>query len=118
MAFSQNNDYIVVEATLRNALNDCPYFTKDLLQGAGALKPTFLSGVTVAIVGPKGVITNAKEIDAETAETYGFTPNVSDTETARWFLVPYNDTKDDEGTATNLTVRALPPAEQTATPEN
>lgn len=117
MAFSQDNAYIVIEATLRNALAACPYFNPTLLQGAGALKPTFLPGVTVAIVGKDGnPLADVQEITAEQAATYGFTPNVSDTETARWFLVPYNDTNFPEGTATNLTVRALPPAEQTATP--
>lgn len=118
MAFSQDNAYIVIEATLRNALADCTYFEKTLLQGADKLKPIFLPGVKVAIVGPKGVIADAKEIDADEAERNGFTPNVSANETSRWFLVPYNDDTFPEGTATNLTVRALPPAEQTATPEN
>ena len=118
MAFSQDNAYIVIEATLRNALADCTYFEKTLLQGADKLKPVFLPGVTVDIVGPKGVIADAKEIDADEAERNGFTPNVSDTETARWFLVPYNKDNFPAGSTTNLTVRALPPAEQTATPEN
>lgn len=118
MAFSQDNAYIVIEATLRNALAVCPYFDPTLLQGADKLKPVFLPGVTVAIVGPKGVIADAKEIDADEAERNGFTPNVSANETSRWFLVPYNDTNFPEGTATNLNVRAIPPAEQTATPEN
>lgn len=111
MAFTQDGNHIVIEATLRNALADCPYFDPTLLQGAGALKPVFLPGVTVAIVGPKGVIADAKEIDADEAERNGFTPNVSDTETSRWFLVPYNDTDFPKGTATNLNVRAIPPAE-------
>lgn len=116
MAFSQDGNHIVVEATLRNALAVCPYFDPTLLQGADKLKPTFLPGVTVAIVGPKGVIADAKEIDADEAKRNGFTPIETATETARWFLVPYNGTNFPEGTATNLNVRAIPPAEQTATP--
>ena len=119
MAFSQDNAYIVIEATLRNALADCTYFEKTLLQGADKLEPIFLPGVKVAIVGKDGnPLADVQEITAEQAATYGFTPNVSANETSRWFLVPYNDTNFPEGTATNLTVRALPPAEQTATPEN
>ena len=118
MAFSQDNAYIVIEATLRNALAVCPYFDPTLLQGADKLKPVFLPGVTVAIVGPKGVIADAKEIDADEAERNGFTPNVSDTETARWFLVPYDEANFPTGQATTLTIEASPPTEQTATPEN
>ena len=117
MAFSEDGKSIVVEATLRNALNDCGYFTTEQLQGAGALKPTFLPGVKIAIVGPKGVIADAKEIDAETAEANGFAPIKSATETSRWFLVPYNDDTFLEGTATNLTVQAFPAAEQTPAAE-
>ena len=118
MAFSQDNAYIVIEATLRNALKDCDYFTDEQLQGAGALKPTFLPDVSVTIVGKDGTsLADVKEIDAEQAATYGFKPNVSADETARWFLVPYNDTNFPEGSTTNLTVRAIPPAEQPSTPE-
>ena len=112
MAFSEDGKSIVVEATLRNALKDCPYFTAEQLQGAGDLKPTFLPGVKIAIVGKDGTpIKGAQEIDAETAEANGFTPNVSDTETSRWFLVPYNEDTFPEGSTTNLTVRAIPAAE-------
>ena len=119
MAFTQDGNHIVIEATLRNALNDCGYFTDEQLQGAGALKPIFLTGVTVAIVGKDGTpLKDVEEINASTAASHGFTPIETATETARWFLVPYNDPNFPEGTATNLTVRALPPAEQTATPEN
>lgn len=119
MAFTQDNAYIVIEATLRNALADCTYFEKTLLQGADKLKPVFLPGVTVDIVGKDGnPLKKVEEINASTAASHGFTPIETDTETARWFLVPYNDTNFPEGSATNLTVRALPPAEQTATPEN
>ena len=119
MAFTQDNAYIVIEATLRNALADCTYFEKTLLQGADKLKPVFLTGVTVAIVGKDGTpLADVQEINASTAASHGFTPIETATETARWFLVPYNKDNFPEGTATNLTVRALPPAKQTATPEN
>ena len=78
MAFSEDGKSIVVEATLRNALNDCGYFTDEQLQGAGALKPIFLPGVKVAIVGKDGnPLADVQEITAEQAATYGFTPNVS-----------------------------------------
>ena len=118
MAFSEDGKSIVVEATLRNALKDCPYFTAEQLQGAGDLKPTFLPGVKIAIVGKDGTsIKGAQEIDAETAEANGFTPNVSDTETSRWFLVPYNEDTFPEGSTTNLTVRAIPAAEQSPAAE-
>lgn len=118
MAFTENSDSIVVEATLRNALKDCDYFTDEQLQGAGALKPSFLDGVSVVIVGPNGELKDVEEINASTAASHGFTPIETDTETARWFLVPYNDTNFPEGTATNLNVRAIPPAKQSVTPEN
>lgn len=119
MAFTQDGNHILVEATLRNALADCPYFKSALLQGADKLKPTFLTGVTVAIVGKDGnPLADVQEITAEQAASHGFTPIETATETSRWFLVPYNNTNFPEGTATNLTVRARPPAEQTATPEN
>ena len=111
MAFSQDGKSIVVEATLRNALKDCPYFTAEQLQGAGDLKPTFLPGVKIAIVGPNGIIAGAQEIDAETAEANGFALIKSDDETSRWFLVPYNDDTFPEGSTTNLTVHAIPAAE-------
>lgn len=118
MAFSEDGKSIVVEATLRNALKDCPYFTAEQLQGAGDLKPTFLPGVKIAIVGKDGTpIKGAQEIDAETAEANGFTPNVSDTETSRWFLVPYNEDTFPEGSTTNLTVQAIPAAEQSPAAE-
>ena len=119
MAFTENSDSIVVEVTLRNALADCNYFTDEQLQDAGALKPTYKAGVTLTIVGDEGTeLTGVKEITAAEAQGHGFTPIETATETARWFLVPYNVTNFPEGTATNLTVRALPPAKQTATPEN
>lgn len=118
MAFTQDGNHIVIEATLRNALADCPYFDPTLLQGADKHKPIFLTGVTVAIVGKDGTpIKGAQEIDAETAEANGFTPNVSANETSRWFLVPYNEDTFPEGTATNLTVRASPAAEETPAAE-
>lgn len=118
MAFSEDGKSIVIEATLRNALKDCPYFTEEQLQSAGALKPIFLPGVTVAIVGKDGTpLKGVEEINAEQAATYGFTPNVSANETSRWFLVPYDDTTFPEGTATNLTVRAIPAAEETPAAE-
>ena len=117
MAFSQDNAYIVIEATLRNALKDCPYFDPTLLQGADK-QPVFLPGVKVAIVGKDGnPLADVQEITAEQAATYGFTPNVSANETSRWFLVPYDDTTFPEGTATNLTVRAIPAAEETPAAE-
>ena len=117
MAFSEDGKSIVVEATLRNALKDCPYFTAEQLQGAGDLKPTFLPGVKVDIVGKDGnPLADVQEITAEQAATYGFTPNVSANETSRWFLVPYNDNSP-EGTATNLTVQAIPAAEQSPAAE-
>ena len=117
MAFSEDGKSIVVEATLRNALKDCPYFTAEQLQGAGDLKPTFLPGVKIAIVGPNGIIAGAQEIDAETAEANGFALIKSDDETSRWFLVPYNDDTFPEGSTTNLTVQAIPAAEQTPAAE-
>ena len=118
MAFTQDSSYIVVEATLRNALKDCPYFTEDQLQGAGAYKPSYQPGVTLTLVGANGPLTGVTEITGEEAKAYGFSPDVPATEVARWFLVPYNNTNFPEGSTTNLTVRALPPAKQTATPEN
>ena len=119
MAFTQDGNHILIEATLRNALADCDYFTDEQLQGAGALEPIFLPGVKVDIVGKDGTpLANVKEITETEAKAHGFKPNVSDTETARWFLVPYDKDNFPEGTATNLNVRALPPAKQTATPEN
>ena len=119
MAFTENSDSIVVEVTLRNALADCNYFTDEQLQGAGALKPTYKAGVALTIVGDEGTaLTGVKEITAAEAQGHGFTPIENPNETSRWFLVPYNVTNFPEGTATNLTVRALPPAVQTATPEN
>lgn len=118
MAFTQDGNHIVIEATLRNALKDCPYFTEEQLQGAGAYKPIFLTGVKVAIVGKDGnPLADVQEITAEQAATYGFTPNVSANETSRWFLVPYNDDNFPEGTATNLTVQAIPAAEQSPAAE-
>lgn len=118
MAFAKDGGHVVVEATLRNALKDCPYFTEDQLQGAGAYKPSYQPGVTLTLVGANGPLTGVTEITGEEAKAYGFSPDVPATEVARWFLVPYNNTNFPEGTATNLTVRARPPAEQTATPEN
>lgn len=119
MAFTQDGNHILIEATLRNALKDCDYFTDEQLQGAGALEPIFLPGVKVDIVGKDGTpLANVKEITETEAKAHGFTPNVSDTETARWFLVPYDKDNFPAGSTTNLTVRALPPAKQTATPEN
>ena len=118
MAFSQDGNHIVIEATLRNALNDCGYFTDEQLQGAGALKPIFLPGVKVDIVGKDGnPLADVQEITAEQAATYGFTPNVSANETSRWFLVPYNDDNFPEGSTTNLTVQAIPAAEQSPAAE-
>lgn len=117
MAFTQDGKSILVEATLRNALKDCNYFTDEQLQGAGALKPTFLDGVSVVIVGPNGELKGVEEIDAEQAKANGFTPLKSANETSRWFLVPYNDTNFPEGSTTNLNVRAIPSAEQVSTPE-
>ena len=117
MAFSEDGKSIVVEATLRNALKDCPYFTAEQLQGAGDLEPTFLPGVKIAIVGPNGIIAGAQEIDAETAEANGFALIKSDDETSRWFLVPYNDDTFPEGSTTDLTVQAIPAAEQTPAAE-
>lgn len=112
MAFTQDGNHILIEATLRNALKDCDYFTDEQLQGAGALEPIFLPGVKVDIVGKDGTpLANVKEITETEAKAHGFTPNVSDTETARWFLVPYDKDNFPAGSTTNLTVRALPPAE-------
>ena len=117
MAFTQDSSYIVVEATLRNALKDCDYFTDEQLQGADKLKPTFLTGVTVTIVGKDGTsLKDVEEINASTAASHGFTPIETATETSRWFLVPYNKDNFPEGTATNLNVRAIPSAEQVPTP--
>ena len=118
MAFTQDGKFILVEATLRNALADFPYFDPTLLQGAGALKPTFLDGVSVVIVGPNGELTGVKEITAAEAQGHGFTPIENPTEVSRWFLVPYDEANFTTGEVTHLTVRALPPAEQTATPGN
>ena len=114
MAFTQDGKFILVEATLRNALADFPYFDPTLLQGAGALKPTFLDGVSVVIVGPKGELKDVQEITAEQAATHGFTPIETATETARWFLVPYDEANFHTGEVTHLTVKAIPPAEQSA----
>ncbi len=117
MAFTADGRHILAEVTLRNALADCDYFTDEQLQGAGALEPIFLPGVKVDIVGKDGTpLANVKEITETEAKAHGFTPNVSDTETARWFLVPYNKDNFPAGSTTNLTVRALPPAEQAVTP--
>lgn len=118
MAFAKDGGHVVVEATLRNALNDCGYFTDEQLQDAGALKPIFLTGVTVAIVGKDGTpLKGVEEINASTAASHGFTPIETATETARWFLVPYNDTNFPEGSTTNLTVQAIPAAEQSPAAE-
>ena len=117
MAFTEDGHNIVVEATLRNALADCAYFSPEQLQDAGARKPTFLDGVSVVIVGPNGELKGVEEIDAEQAKANGFTPLKSANETSRWFLVPYNDTNFPEGTATNLTVQAIPAAEQSPAAE-
>ncbi len=113
MAFTQDNTHIVIEATLRNALKDCGYFTDEQLQGAGALKPTFLDGVSVAIVGSNGPIEGVEELTATEVEHYGFTPIETANETSRWFLVPYYDTNFPEG----LTVQAIPAAEQSPAAE-
>ena len=117
MAFTQDGKFILVEATLRNALNDCGYFTDKQLQGAGALKPTFLDGVSVVIVGPNDELTGVKEITAAEAQGHGFTPienPENPPEVSRWFLVPYDEDNFPTGEVTHLTVRALPPAEQSA----
>ena len=112
MAFTQDGNHILIEATLRNALADCDYFTDEQLQGAGALEPIFLPGVKVDIVGKDGnPLANVKEITETEAKAHGFTPNVSDTETARWFLVPYDEANFHTGEVTHLTVKATPPAE-------
>ncbi len=117
MAFTQDGNHILIEATLRNALKDCTYFEKTLLQGADKLEPIFLPGVKVAIVGKDGnPLADVQEITAEQAATHGFKPIETTNETSRWFLVPYNTTNFPKGTATNLNVRAIPPAEQPPTP--
>ena len=118
MAFTEDGHNIVVEATLRNALKDCPYFTEEQLQGAGALKPTYKTGVALTIVGDEGTaLTGVKEITAAEAQGHGFTPIENPTEVSRWFLVPYNDTNFPKGSATNLTVHAIPAAEQSPAAE-
>ena len=115
MAFTQDGNHIVIEATLRNALNDCGYFTDEQLQGAGALKPTYKAGVTLTIVGDKGTaLTDVKEITAAEAQGHGFTPIENPTEVSRWFLVPYDEANFPTGEVTHLTVKAIPPAEQSA----
>ena len=112
----------MIEATLRNALADCNYFTDEQLQGAGALKPTYKAGVALTIVGDEGTaLTGVKEITAAEAQGHGFTPienPENPPEVSRWFLVPYDKANFPTGEVTHLTVKAIPPAEQTATPEN
>ena len=100
MAFSQDNAYIVIEATLRNALADCGYFTDEQLQGAGALKPIFLTGVTVAIVGKDGTpLKDVEEINASTAASHGFTPIETATDLQRHQLPRgHGDEPDGAGT--------------------
>ena len=111
MAFSEDGKSLVVEVTLRNALAACPHFTSEQLQGADKLTPTFLPGVQVALSGPEGVIADARELTAGQAAEAGLAPNVPADETARWFLVPYDEDHFPAGVATGLTVRALPPTE-------
>ena len=112
MAFSKDGKSLVVEVTLRNALAACPYFTEAQLQGADKLTPTFLPGVQVALSGPEGVIADAQELSAEQAAEAGLVPSVPANETARWFLVPYDEDHFPAGVATGLTVRAIPPASE------
>ena len=84
MAFTENSDSIVIEATLRNALADCTYFEKTLLQGADKLKPIFLPGVKVDIVGKDGTpLKDVEEINASTAASHGFTPIETATDSPR-----------------------------------
>ena len=112
MAFSEDGKFLVVEVTLRNALGNCSYFTSAQLQGADKLTPIFLPGVRIALSGPKGVIADAQELTAGQAAEAGLAPNVPDNETARWFLVPYDEAHFPAGVATGLTVRALPPTSE------
>ncbi len=115
MAFVEGGTRIVVEAKLRNALKDCPYFTDEQLQGAGAFKPSYLPGVGLTIVGPNGPLAGVTEItDEAVIRGYGFSPDMPTTEVARWFLVPYNEANFPAGESAHLTVRAIPPSEPAA----
>lgn len=112
MAFSEDGKSLVVEVTLRNALGNCSYFTSAQLQGADKLTPIFLPGVRIALSGPESVIADVQELTAGQAAEAGLAPNVPANETARWFLVPYDEDHFPAGVATGLTVRALPPASE------
>ncbi len=115
MAFVENGTRIVVEAKLRNALKDCPYFTDEQRQGAGAFKPSYLPGVRLTIDGPNGPLTGVTEItDEAVIRGYGFSPDMPTTEVARWFLVPYTEDNFPAGESAHLTVRAIPPSEPAA----
>ena len=115
MAFVDDGTRIVVEAKLRNALKDCPYFTDEQRQGAGAFKPSYLPGVRLTIVGPSGPLTGVTEItDEARIRDYGFSPDMPTTEVARWFLVPYTEDNFPAGESAHLTVRAIPPSEPAA----
>ena len=115
MAFVENGTRIVVEAKLRNALKDCPYFTDEQRQGAGAFKPSYLPGVRLTIDGPNGPLTGVTEItDEAVIRNYGFSPDMPTTEVARWFLVPYTEDNFPAGESAHLTVRAIPPSEPAA----
>lgn len=115
MAFVENGTRIVVEAKLRNALKDCPYFTDEQRQGAGEFKPSYLPDVGLTIVGPNGPLAGVMEItDEARIRGYGFSPDMPTTEVARWFLVPYNEANFPAGESAHLTVRAIPPSEPAA----
>ena len=98
---------VLVEVTLRNALGQIDAFRERNLQGADAWMPAFGEDVALTLVGPDGTpFADATEIDAERAEALGFAPRASAIETARWFLIPYDEAHFPAGEAVTVEARA------------